>query len=78
MRNDYGYYKKALVKEVQTLFAQQFPAMEPALVSSVVSVMTVKELLGFKGGLQQSAEVPAPQLVATECKEQQNYAPFKI
>lgn len=48
-------YKQELAKEVTKLFAAAFPDMDRKLFSSVVSVMTAKELLGFKQGMAKKA-----------------------
>lgn len=74
-------YKEQLSKEVTKLFAQKFPNMDRKLLSSVVSVMTAKELLGFKQGVtDKNAPLPKPQLLAKNNKNNnnENYSQFKI
>ena len=73
-------YKQELAKEVTKLFAAAFPDMDRKLFTSVVSVMTAKELLGFKQGMAKKS-VPAPQpqlLAANKTKHKENYSQFKI
>jgi len=73
-------YKNSLAAEVTKLFALAFPEMDKKLFSSVVSVMTVKELLGFKEGLRtKRAALPQPQLAAADRKDtKEDYSQFKI
>lgn len=72
-------YKRQLGKEVVSLFAKSFPNMDKSLFSSITSVMTTKELLGFKDGLKSAtSNAPKPQLVVEHSTENQNYAEFKI
>lgn len=73
-------YKKELSKEVTRLFAMRFPNMDKKLLSSVVSVMTTKELLGFKDGLKENASpAPQPQLIsARENSSKKDYSQFRI
>lgn len=70
-------YKKQLTKEVIMLFAKAFPSMDSALFSSITSVMTTKELLGFKEGMQKSV-APKPQLAVSEKSNSNSYSQFKI
>lgn len=71
-------YKKELCAEVTRLFAQRLPEVEKTLFSSVVSVMTVKELLGFKKGLESVAAVAEPQLSPAENGSKNDYSQFRI
>lgn len=73
-------YKEQLSKDVTKLFALNFPDMDRKLFSSVVSVMTAKELLGFKKGMAQKKTVsPEPQLLAKNIKKNnENNSQFKI
>ncbi|MFR5875374.1 MAG: hypothetical protein ACLUFN_02665 [Eubacterium sp.] len=73
-------YKKQLAKDVVKLFAINFPQMDTSVVSSVAAVMTTKELLGFKTGLQSSEKViPQPQLISKAEKiNKQSNSEFKI
>lgn len=71
-------YKKELSSEVIRLFAKKFPEMDKKLFSSVVSVMTVKELLGFREGFEKAAEPPVPQLAPAETKNKKDYSQFRI
>lgn len=73
-------YKQQLAKDVTKLFAMTFPNMDRKLFSSVVSVMTAKELLGFKQGMtEKSTPSPQPQILAKNTiKNKENYSQFKI
>lgn len=73
-------YKKQLAREVVKLFALSFPQMDTGVVSSVVSVMTTKELLEFKSGLKKTERAtPQPQLISkAEKTNKQTYSEFKI
>ncbi len=72
-------YKKELSSQVIKLFALHFPQMDSKLFSSVVSVMTVKELLGFKKGFEKTGEAAEPQLAPNgEKPNKKDYSQFKI
>lgn len=70
-------YKKQLSKEVVAMFKKAFPNMDEKLFASVISVMTTKELLGFKNGAVKK-EAPKPQLANNQKQIQNNYSQFKI
>lgn len=70
-------YKKELCAEVTRLFASRLPEVDASLFSSVVPVMTVSELLGFKKGLELSADAEV-QLAPAESKEAKDYSQFRI
>lgn len=70
-------YKKQLSKEVISLFAKSFPNMDSQLFSSITSVMTTKELLGFKDGMTKT-EMPKPQLAPSNKQSNKNNSQFKI
>lgn len=71
-------YKKQLSKEVVGLFTKAFPNMDSELFASITSVMTTKELLGFKNGMNNSS-TPKPQLApAVKSNKQNNNSQFKI
>lgn len=72
-------YKKQLSKEVVGLFTKAFPNMDSELFASITSVMTTKELLGFKNGMNNSS-VPKPQLAPAvkSNKQNNNNSQFKI
>lgn len=71
-------YKKQLAGDVVRLFSKSFPNLDATLVSSVASVMTTKELLGFKKGMSQSLSTPKPQLSVNEKMNNNSYSQFKI
>lgn len=73
-------YKKQLSKEVIKLFAKSFPNMDTNLFSSITSVMTTKELLGFRDGMKkETTPLPKPQLAASNDKKtKQDYSQFRI
>lgn len=72
-------YKRQLAKEVVSLLSKSFPNMDKALFSSVASVMTTKELIGFKDGLQKEAkQMPKPQLASANHTIENNNSDFKI
>jgi hypothetical protein len=73
-------YKKQLSKDVVKLFAMNFPNIDTNIVSSVASVMTTKELLGFKQGLSESkSKTPISQLSSRADKNDKKiYSQFKI
>lgn len=73
-------YKKQLAKDVVKLFALHFPQMDTGVISSVVSVMTTRELLSFKAGLKRGEKaVPQPQLISkAERANKHTYSEFKI
>lgn len=71
-------YKKELSKTVLGLLKAKLPTVEPALLKSVVAVMTAEELLGFQHGLE-SHEAATPQLAAKAAKnDSKSYSEFKI
>lgn len=70
-------YKEKLCDEVTGLLALALPNIDSELFKSVTSVMTVKELLGFKNGLK--TESVKPQLAPAEKKENKtDYSQFRI
>lgn len=73
-------YKKQLSKEVVKLFSKSFPNMDTKLFSSITSVMTTKELLGFRDGMKtDTAVAPAPQFApANDKASKQDYSQFRI
>lgn len=73
-------YKKKLIKQVVDLFKSAFPKMEEALVVSVASVMTSKELLGFCDGMKKSLNESKikPQLAVKAETKMNDYSDFKI
>lgn len=71
-------YRAELSKEVIKLFALKFPEMEKSLINSVVSVMTLKELKGFKSELKKSKSSPQPQLMKKTENNQKDNSFFKI
>ena len=72
-------YKKELSREVVKLLALTAPELDRELAASVVSVMTARELIGFKKGLKKSEATAAPQLLSEEGrKKKPNYSEFKI
>lgn len=70
-------YKKQLSKEVINLFAKSFPNMDKQLFASITSVMTTKELFGFKDGMTKT-EPPKPQLAHTNKNANKTNSQFKI
>ena len=72
-------YKKELSKEIVSRFALQFPEIDSKLFSGIVSVMTAKELLAFKNGLEKSRKSVIPQIMPIKTdKENSNYSQFRI
>lgn len=73
-------YKKQLSKEVVDLFKKAFPKMEQGLFASVVSVMTTKELLGFREGMKKGngTSQVKPQLAGAAETKQNNNSAFQI
>ena len=71
-------YKKELCTEVEGLLALRLPGVERKLFKSVVSVMTVSELLGFKKGLENTAESAEIQLAPAQSKAAHDYSQFRI
>lgn len=72
-------YKEELSKEVVKMFLKAFPNMDPQIFSSITSVMTTKELLGFKNGMRGENKIPAPQLKPKEQKRDfDRYNQYKI
>lgn len=73
-------YKKKLIKQVVELFKSAFPKMDEALVVSVASVMTSKELLGFCDGMKKSLNESKikPQLAVKAETKMNDYSDFKI
>ena len=71
-------YKKQLSGEVAGMLSLALPNVDSELLSSVTSVMTVKELLGFKDGLKSKAEVK-PQLTKSgDNTNNKDYSQFRI
>lgn len=73
-------YKKQLSKEVINLFAKSFPNMDKSLFASITSVMTTKELIGFRDGMKKTdkSKSPAPQLSQRDDKQSRDYSQFRI
>lgn len=73
-------YKNELGREVVSLFAKSFPNMDKSLFASITSVMTTKELIGFRDGMKKSnkSNRPAPQLVANNDKQGKDNSQFRI
>lgn len=73
-------YKKQLSMEVVSLFAKSFPNMDKSLFASITSVMTTKELLGFRNGMKKTdkSNRPAPQLAKADDKQDKDYSQFRI
>ena len=71
-------YKKELSKEVTRLLSLRLPEIDSKLFSSVVSVMTVKELSGFKEGLEKTEKAAEPQLISEEKTAVKDYSQFRI
>ena len=71
-------YRSELSKEVVKLFSVKFPEMERGLINSVVSVMTVSELKGFKSGLTKAEKTPQPQLMKKNENNKKDNSNFKI
>lgn len=73
-------YKKQLSGEVVKLFIKSFPDMDARLFSSITSVMTTKELLGFRDGMKKkNTTAPKPQLAPSkENKNNRDYSQFRI
>ena len=70
-------YKKNLSNEVAGMLTLALPNIDSELFKSVVSVMTVKELLGFRKGLKDSSV--KPQLAkADNTKNKNDYSQFRI
>lgn len=73
-------YKKQLSKEVIVMLKKAFPNVEERILSSVTSVMTTNELLGFKNSTEnaKAEKSKKPQLVSNTKQNQNNYSQFKI
>lgn len=72
-------YKKQLASEVTKQLSASLPQLDLSMLSSIVAVMTTKELLEFKKGLSASAGAPAPQLMRAKTQTQiKNLEEFKI
>lgn len=71
-------YKKELSQQVLRLFAMKLPEIDSKLFGSVVSVMTVNELLGFKEGLEKSDKTAEVQLASAADKAARDYSQFRI
>ena len=72
-------YKKELSKEVEKLFALNLPELDRELISSVVSVMTANELIGFKKGFEKTKRSAKPQLLSEDNgKKKSDYSEFRI
>lgn len=75
-----GQYREELVKEVTKLFCRALPTVETKLFSSLVGVMTAKELISFRDSLKKSADSmpPKPQLAGKPAKNQNKNSQFRI
>lgn len=75
-----GQYRDELVKEVTRLFCRALPKVETKLFSSLVGVMTAKELISFRDSLQKSEDSvpPKPQLAGKATKNQIKNSQFRI
>lgn len=72
-------YKKNLAKEVSKSFSFNFPDMDKKAISSLVAVMTMKELLCFKESFAKKSKAsPQAQLAKNEAKQKQDLSEFKI
>ena len=71
-------YRGELSKEVTKLFSLKFPELERGLINSVVSVMTISELKGFKSGLTKTEKTPQPQLMKKNENNKKENSFFKI
>lgn len=72
-------YKKQLSKEVIGIFKKAFPNMDEKLFVSITSVMTTKELLGFKGEADaKMLSLKKPQLATNITQKTNNFSQFKI
>lgn len=72
-------YKEELSKEVVKMFLKAFPKTDPQIFSSLTSVMTTKELLGFKNGMCAQGQAPAPQLKPKEQRrDTEKFNQYKI
>lgn len=71
-------YKKQLTKEVVGLLSKALPNLDGELLMSVTSVMTTKELLGFKNGIAKSEAHPKPQLASSKKSTNNNHSQFRI
>ncbi|MBQ7740583.1 MAG: hypothetical protein IJT65_05050 [Eubacterium sp.] len=71
-------YKSKLMRDVIKLLSLKLTGVEKSTLSSVVSVMTVKELLSFKKGLEEKAQSKAPQLLNRNEKPKSDYSQFRI
>lgn len=73
-------YKKSLSKEVVELFKSAFPDMDSKLFSSVTSVMTAKELVGFRDGMKKNnaKSKNKPQLAGSAENKTCDFSQFRI
>lgn len=72
-------YKEELSKEVVKMFLKAFPKTDPQIFSSLTSVMTTKELLGFKNGMCAQGQAPAPQLMSKgQRRDTEKFNQYKI
>lgn len=72
-------YKEELSKEVVKMFLKAFPKTDPQIFSSLTSVMTTKELLGFKNGMCAQGQAPAPQLMPKgQRRDTEKFNQYKI
>lgn len=71
-------YKKNLAREVAKSFSFNFPDMDKKTISSLVAVMTTKELLSFKESFASKTKAPQAQLAKNESVQKQNLSEFKI
>lgn len=73
-------YKNQLSAEVVSLFAKSVPNMDKKLFASITSVMTTKELIGFRDGMRMDnrSDAVKPQLAPKEERADRNYSQFRI
>lgn len=73
-------YKKNLSKEIVEVFRKAFPNVDENLFASITSVMTTKELLGFRDGIKKEKAVAnqKPQFASSTKQNKNDYSQFKI
>lgn len=71
-------YKKQLSAEVTKQLSASLPQLDIGMLSSIVAVMTTKELLEFKKGLSLSSVAPEPQLMRAKTQNHSSLEEFKI
>ncbi len=72
-------YKNELKKEVVKLMSLRLPETDRELIASVASVMTAKELKGFRDGLEKRDKAPQPQLLSkSDKKDRKDNSQFRI